>query len=236
MKNFHANIYGEIVKCKNTNTCTANSTHFTLEEANLIKQGDTENYELTDEQAQFNLNHINHKQNKQFYEALNKRQFGASPEDYESSDHNRIKRVDPFRLNTMSFRNFQQEVLDDSGQSFNTSKNLDSHVDTDFNQLWNVCLGRYKPRKATNINLVKFYFESKIRIIVPAGTLIRTTKPSDKEKGFKSPTKKNLHILHVNSGSEPTLAEDIKYVSVTWLGLNGWLYNVEVNQVVLDAN
>lgn len=240
MKKFHANRYGEIVKCKTLlHVCTNHGTHFTEEEAALIKKGNSEDSNLTNQQTEFYLNHINHKHSKQKLDSQTKRQFGAVPEDY-TYDHRRsIKRIDPFKLNVIVGTDLNKQLAKDDNINLGNLNSMkeNAYMSTiDFGKIWDVYLGQYKPKKAASVELAYHYFNAKHKIVIPAGTLVRTTKPSEKETCIVTRNDKTVYVLNVNSGSLGFKDEFITFASVTWLGLDGWLYNVPVTQTVLEAN
>jgi hypothetical protein len=87
-------------------------------------------------------------------------------------------------------------------------------------------------------NWLDFKKQQGQRLIIPSGTIIRSTNPKyNIGKGmFPITAQKKVSMLHVNSGSESWEDNARKLVSATWVGLDRYFYNVEITNAVLAVN
>jgi hypothetical protein len=235
MKIYHTNRYKQIVVCKNRAPKICSSeTHITEEEKNFLTENNYVKHEFNGEQLNLHLGHINSAYYKKVLSAKENKQYGARPSDYLDFHYNKARRIDPFALSMLQAPNLDKEYEDD--QKYN--ENSDSNQNAEFKPYFNHLLapkGKYKPNKAYNFGLVYSYFENVRKINIPEGTLTRTTKPSPSLTDLVAPLSKQRKILNINRGTSRYQKDSI-FCSATWLGKNGWLYNVEITQTILDAN
>lgn len=239
MKLYHTDRYGRIVVCKTkaSRTCSS-STHITEEEKNFLSTENYENQALTENQERIYLMNLNSAQRKKYFDALEKKQYFAQPDDYDYRRKSEFRRTDPFALTMITLLSLEKEYADD--QKYNDTTNVEGMKSKESVNRVLIEKGDYKPNRAHNIVLVRHYFENLNKIKIPEGTVMRTTKPKPKLQDLVAPYSRQFKILHVNTGSNRSYASSssgaAKPCSVTWLGKNGWLYNVEITQTILDAN
>lgn len=230
MIKFHQNKYGKLIKCKAFLLgCTVTGEHITESERNLLTELNYSSGKLTAAQNVLYVEHNDAWRTRQEIKSSTTRQYGATREAYDYYN-SFAQRFDPFELNGRSGFGIEKEFADDN--------NCDSSYKENYEFYRSVPHDKYRPNKAHNVELVASYFKHLKKVAIPAGTIIETTRPQDVDKILITSKAKTVKILHLNYGSvgDGHEFENFRHSTVTWLGKNGWLYNVEIDQKVLDAN
>lgn len=234
MKKFHQDKYGKIVPCGKRKRPCLLTVHLSEAEFQQITDYAYDNGKLNKTQTSLYLDHINADYYKRKEQVATKRQFGITRYDFMRIGRTPARKYDPFGLNV---RYGPVGFMDELEKELNLPKVNDFVWGEETYATYRAARrGDYKPLYSDSLELVKAFFENKKKFVVPRGTSIRTTNP---KLVFGLTARKQLKpkVLHVNTGSvEVTTISKFKPVSVTWLGSDGWLYNVEVSQAVLDAN
>lgn len=235
MANFHVNRWGRIVRCYVPFRKCGMVTHLTKSEATFITN--KKNYDanlLTDEWVQLYINHINYDSERKDFKAENSRHFFDSRDDY--NDGSMVpKKYDPFSLNSYSSARIEDELAADRDGPPIRHMNSEDDVFFTIRAMYD---GKHKPRKAHSYGLVFYYFKTRRHVVVPAGTVIRHGSPGKNFENTVAAKDMKCRVLNVNNGScaLPSLGIAGVPVTLTWVGLDGFLRNIDVNQEVLDAN
>lgn len=96
--------------------------------------------------------------------------------------------------------------------------------------------GRKAPYSYKDVNSLLLFLSTQNRIVIPSGTLIRTTDPRYENHQYLCETEIVINkILNICGGYE-TLEKVFVPLSVTWVNSRKYFCNVIVDQKVLESN